>query len=165
MNVTKIRTKESRKHYSDNGYCQRDSAEHEGYDRVLTEKRITENNNTDADSGVNGLLERILEPENLNKAFKRVKKSKGSHGVDKMEVEHLLQHLKDEGERLRKSILEGKYQPMPVRRVEIPKDNGKKRPLGIPTVSDRMVQQAIQQVLSPIYEPIFSDTSYGFRPR
>lgn len=165
MKVTEIGIKESRKHYSDNGYCQRDSAEHEGYDRALTEERITENNNTDADSGIKRLLERILEPENLNKAFKRVKKNKGSHGVDKMEVKHLLQHLKDEGEELRKSILEGKYQPMPVRRVEIPKDNGKKRPLGIPTVSDRMVQQAIQQVLSPIYEPTFSETSYGFRPR
>lgn len=165
MKVTEIGIKESRKHYSDNGYCQRDSAEHEGYDRALTKERITENNNTDADSGIKRLLERILEPENLNKAFKRVKKNKGSHGVDKMEVKHLLQHLKDEGEELRKSILEGKYQPMPVRRVEIPKDNGKKRPLGIPTVSDRMVQQAIQQVLSTIYEPTFSETSYGFRPR
>ena len=165
MKVTKIGTKESRIHCDNNDYCQIDSAEHEGYDGVLTEKRINENNITDADSGVNGLLERILEPDNLNKAFKRVKKNKGSHGVDKMEVEHLLQYLKDNGEELRKSILEGKYRPMPVRRVEIPKDNGNKRQLGIPTVIDRMVQQAIQQVLTPIYEPTFSDTSYGFRPR
>lgn len=165
MNVTEIGTKESGKHDSDNGYCQRNSAEHEGYDGVLTDKRITENNNTDADSEVNGLLEKILEPENLNRAFKQVKKNKGSYGVDKMEVEHLLQHLKDNGDELRKSILEGKYRPMPVRRVEIPKDNGKKRQLGIPTVVDRMVQQGIQQVLSPIYEPRFSETSYGFRPR
>lgn len=96
---------------------------------MLTEKRITENNNTDAGSGVNRLLERILEPDNLNQAYKQVKKNKGSHGVDKMEVEHLLQYLKDNGEELRKSILEGKYRPKPVRRVEIPKDNGKKRPL------------------------------------
>jgi group II intron reverse transcriptase/maturase len=165
MNVTEIGTKESRKHYSDNDYCQKNSTEYEGYDRVLTEKRITENNNTDADSEVNGLLERILEPENLNRAFKQVKKNKGSHGVDKMEVEYLLQHLKDNGEELRQSILKGKYRPMPVRRVEIPKDNGKKRQLGIPTVIDRMVQQAIQQILTPMYEPTFSETSYGFRPR
>jgi group II intron reverse transcriptase/maturase len=165
MNVTEIGTKESRIHCSDSDCCQRDSAEHEGYDRVLTEKRITENNITDADSRENGLLELILEPRNLNQAYKQVKKNKGSHGVDGMEVEHLLQFFKDNGEELRKSILDGKYRPKPVRRVEIPKDNGKKRQLGIPTVVDRVVQQAIQQVLSPIYDPKFSETSYGFRPK
>lgn len=165
MNVTEIGTKKSRKHCSDSDSYQRANAEHEGYDRVLTEKRITENNITDADRGVDRLLEQILEPENLNKAYKRVKKNKGSHGIDGMEVEHLLQHLKDEGKALRKSILDGKYRPRPVRRVEIPKDNGKKRLLGIPTVVDRVVQQSIQQVLSPLYEPVFSETSYGFRPK
>ena len=165
MNVTEIGTKESRIHCSDSDYCQKDSAEHEGYDRVLTEKRITENNITDADSREYGLLERILEPRNLNQAYKQVKKNKGSYGVDGMEVEHLLQYFKDNGEELRKSILDGKYRPKPVRRVEIPKENGKKRQLGIPTVVDRVVQQAIQQVLSPIYDPKFSETSYGFRPK
>lgn len=129
MNVTEIGTKESRKHCSDSGYCQRDSAEHEGYDRALTEKRITENNITNADSRENGLLERILESGNLNQAYKQVKKNKGSHGVDGMEVENLLQYFKDNGEELRKFILDGKYRPKPVRRVEIPKDNGKKRQL------------------------------------
>jgi group II intron reverse transcriptase/maturase len=132
---------------------------------VLTGKRITENNSTDADSEVNGLLEQILEPNNLNRAYKQVKKKKGSHGVDGMEVEHLLQYFKANGEALRKTILEGKYRPKPVRRVEIPKDSGKRRELGIPTVVDRVVQQAIQQVLTPIYEPKFSETSYGFRPK
>ncbi len=104
-----------------------------------------------------------MSQDNLNKAYKRVKKNKGAHGVDGMEVEHLLQHLKDNGETLRKSIQDGKYRPKPVRRVEIPKDTGQKRQLGIPTVVDRMVQQAIQQVLSDLYEPTFSETSYGFR--
>ena len=165
MNVTEIGTKESRIHCSDSDYCQIDSAEHEGYDRVLTEKRITENNITDADSRGYGLLELILEPRNLNLAYKQVKKNKGSHGVDGMEVEHLLQYFKENGEELRKSILDGKYRPKPVRRVAIPKDNGKKRQLGIPTVVDRVVQQAIQQVLSPIYDPKFSENSYGFRPK
>lgn len=165
MKATEIGIKESRIHCGDSDYCQRDSAEHEGYDRVLTDKRITENNITNADSGEDGLLERILEPRNLNQAYKQVKKNQGSHGVDGMEVEHLLQYLKDKGEELRKSILEGKYRPKPVRRVEIPKDIGKKRQLGIPTVVDRVIQQAIQQVLSPIYEPKFSETSYGFRPK
>ena len=165
MNVTENGNKKSRIHCKGSGYCQRDSAEHEGYDRALTEKRITENNNTDADSRVNGLLEKILESDNLNRAYKKVKKNKGSHGVDKMEVEHLSQYLRDNGDELRMSIWEGKYRPKPVRRVEIPKDNGKKRRLGIPTVVDRMVQQAIQQILSPIYDPNFSETSYGFRPK
>lgn len=165
MKVTEIGTKKSRKHHEVDGYCQRDSAEHKGYDRVLTEKRITENNITDADRNGYGLLEQILSQENLNKAYKRVKKNKGTHGVDGMEVEHLLQHLKDNGEALRKSILDGKYRPKPVRRVEIPKDTGEKRQLGIPTVVDRMVQQAIQQVMSDLYEPTFSETSYGFREK
>jgi len=165
MNVTEIGTKKSRKHHKADGYCQRASAEHEGYDRALTEKRITENNLTNANRNVYGLLEQILSRENLNTAYKRVKKNKGTHGVDGMAVEQLLHYLKDKGEALRKSILDGKYRPMPVRRVEIPKDAGRKRQLGIPTVVDRMVQQAIQQVLSELYEPTFSETSYGFRPK
>ena len=147
------------------GCCQRDSAEHEGYGGALTGMRITENNITNADSEVDGLLEQIIAPDNLNRAYKQVKKKKGAHGVDGMEVEHLLQYLKDHGEELRKTILDGKYRPVPVRRVEIPKDNGKKRKLGIPTVVDRVIQQAIQQVLSPIYDATFSETSYGFRPK
>ncbi|OPX90745.1 MAG: Group II intron-encoded protein LtrA [Pelotomaculum sp. PtaB.Bin104] len=82
-----------------------------------------------------------------------------------MEVEHLLQYLKDNGEELRKSVLDGKYHPNPVRRVEIPKDNGKMRTLWIPTAVDRVIQQAIAQELSPIFEPQFVETSYGFRPK
>lgn len=101
---------------------------------------------------------------NLNRAYKRVKKNKGAGGVDGMGVDELLQYLKDNGEELRQSILDGKYQPKPVRRTEIPKDNGKTRTLGIPTAVDRVIQQAIAQVLTPIYEPKFVETSYGFRP-
>ncbi|WP_376785731.1 reverse transcriptase domain-containing protein [Ruminiclostridium cellobioparum] len=165
MNVTKDGTKEGRIHYCGNGYCQRDNAEHEGYDRAPTNKRITKNNTTNADSNRYGILEQILSADNLNRAFKQVKKNKGSHRVDGMEVEHLLQYLKDNGDELRQAIWDGKYRPNPVRRVEIPKDNGKMRKLGIPTVIDRVVQQAIAQVLSPIFEPQFSETSYGFRPK
>ncbi|MBN2899148.1 MAG: group II intron reverse transcriptase/maturase [Clostridia bacterium] len=165
MNVTEIGTKESRIHRKNDGYCQRDSAEHKGYDRALTEKRITENNITDASSERYGLLEQILDPENLNKAYKQVKKNKGSHGVDGMSTDALLEYLKQNGKALRESILDGKYRPRPVRRVEIPKDNGKKRQLGIPTAVDRVIQQAIMQVLSPLYDDTFSETSYGFRPK
>ena len=82
-----------------------------------------------------------------------------------MKVDELLQYLKDNGEEIRQSILAGKYQPQPVRRVEIPKDNSKTRKLGIPTAVDRVIQQTIAQVLTPIYKPKFAETSYGFRPK
>lgn len=165
MNVTKIGLIKSRIHCESNGYRQRDNAEHKGYDGALTEKRITENNITNADSGVDRILEQILSAENLNKAYKQVKKNKGAHGVDGMKVENLLQYLKDNGNELREIIRRGKYSPSPVRRVEIPKDNGKMRKLGIPTAVDRVIQQATMQVLSPMFEPQFSETSYGFRPK
>lgn len=165
MNVTEIGTKESRIHRQNDGSCQRDSAEHKRYGRALTEKRITENNITDASSEEYGLMEQILDPNNLNKAYKQVKKNKGSHGVDGMSTDALLEYFKQNGKTLREAILDGKYRPSPVRRVEIPKDNGKKRQLGIPTAVDRVIQQAIMQVLSPLYDETFSETSYGFRPK
>ncbi|HOI25782.1 MAG TPA: group II intron reverse transcriptase/maturase [Caldisericia bacterium] len=110
------------------------------------------------------LLEKILERENLNEAYKRVYANKGASGVDGVMVEELLDYLKTNKAELLESIRTRKYKPQPVRRVEIPKDNGKKRQLGIPTVVDRVIQQAISQVLSPIYEKQFSNSSYGFRP-
>src|SRR5574344_1059797 len=146
--------------------CQRtDRAEPEGYVGGQTFMWITENNVTNVDRPQHGLLEEILSPDNLNKAYRRVKGNKGAGGVDKMETDDLLSYLSSHKEALLESILSGKYRPKPVRRVEIPKDNGKKRLLGIPTVVDRVIQQAITQVLSPIYERQFSETSYGFRPR
>ncbi len=165
MNVTEVEIKESTKHCCGNGCLQRDSAEHEEEAEALIDERITENNTADADRQANGILEEIVSRENLNRAYKRVKRNKGAGGVDGIEVDELLQYLKDNGEEIRKSIVEGKYQPQPVRRVEIPKDNGKKRKLGIPTAVDRVIQQAIAQVLAPIYEPKFAETSYGFRPK
>jgi len=165
MKATEAGTKESRKPCCGRGCSQRDSAEQEGYAEVLTDKRITENNNFDVDTGGNKLMEGILSQENLDRAYKQVKRNKGAHGVDGMEVEHLLQYLKDNGEELVKLILDGRYCPNPVRRVEIPKDNGKMRKLGIPTAVDRVLQQAIAQVLIPIFETQFAKTSYGFRPK
>jgi group II intron reverse transcriptase/maturase len=109
------------------------------------------------------LLEKILERENLNEAYKQVYANRGASGVDGITVEQLLEYLKEHKAELLESIRNRMYKPQPVRRVEIPKDNGKKRPLGIPTVVDRVIQQAIAQVLSPIYEEQFSNSSYGFR--
>ena len=111
-----------------------------------------------------GLLERILDRNNLNLAYKRVKSNKGSHGADGMKVDELLSFLKQNGEAIKQKLLEGTYRPTPVRRVEIPKPDGGVRLLGIPTVLDRWIQQAISQVLSPIFEKGFSESSYGFRP-
>lgn len=110
------------------------------------------------------LLKKITHKDNMNEAFKRVKKNKGSHGIDGLTIDELQSYLEENGRKLQQSLLEGTYEPLPVRRIEIPKDNGKKRQLGIPTVVDRVVQQAIAQVLSPIFEKTFSDNSFGFRP-
>ena len=133
MKVTEVERKESTKHCCGNGWTQKNSAEHEGYAGALIDKRIEENNITNADRGVDGLLERIVEAGNLNRAYKRVKRNKGAGGVDGMKVDELLQYLKDNGKEIRESIVDGRYRPQPVRRVEIPKENGKKRKLGIPT--------------------------------
>jgi group II intron reverse transcriptase/maturase len=110
------------------------------------------------------LLEEILSRKNLNDAYLQVYRNKGASGVDGVTVEDSYEYLKDHKEELLEQIRTRKYQPQPVRRVQIPKDNGKMRNLGIPTVIDRVIQQAISQVLTPIYEEQFSNSSYGFRP-
>lgn len=110
------------------------------------------------------LLEQILAKENLNKAYKKVYQSKGASGVDGITVEEVSEYLKENKDRILKQIRERRYKPQPVRRVQIPKENGKKRNLGIPTVVDRIIQQAIVQIISPIFEEQFSENSFGFRP-
>lgn len=111
------------------------------------------------------LLEKVIDRNNLNLAYKRVKRNGGSHGVDGMTVDELLPHLKQHGDQIKQDLLDGKYRPQPVRRVEIPKPDGKGvRLLGVPSVVDRLTQQAIAQVLTPLFEKEFSDHSYGFRP-
>lgn len=110
------------------------------------------------------LIEKVLSKENLQMAIKKVKQNKGAPGVDKMtveEVDHWFEQYQDE---IISKIMSKQYKPMPIRRVYIPKPNGKQRPLGIPTVVDRVIQQALAQVLSEIYEPLFSEHSFGFRP-
>lgn len=110
------------------------------------------------------LLEEMLSDENLNKAYLQVVRNKGAEGVDGMKYSELKDYLKEHGEEIKEQIRTRKYKPKPVKRVEIPKDNGEVRNLGVPTVVDRFIQQAIGQILIPIYEPLFSEYSYGFRP-
>ena len=111
-----------------------------------------------------GLLEQILSPENMNEAAKRVYRNKGAAGVDGVTVEELWSYVKVHWSEIERSIRERRYRPQPVKRVEIPKENGGVRKLGIPTVIDRTIEQAITQVLSPIFEEYFNEHSYGFRP-
>ena len=110
------------------------------------------------------LLEEILSRDNMNKAYKKVYQNKGTSGVDGITVEEIADYIKENREIILNQIRKRKYKPQPVRRVQIPKENGKKRNLGIPTVMDRIIQQAIVQVISPIFEEQFKETSYGFRP-
>jgi hypothetical protein len=114
--------------------------------------------------GSGGLMERVCERPNLLAALRRVRQNAGSPGIDGMTVEALSDHLRVHWPRLREELLAGRYQPQPVRRVAIPKPGGGERELGIPTVLDRFIQQALLQVLQPLFDPTFSDASYGFRP-
>jgi RNA-directed DNA polymerase len=114
--------------------------------------------------GTSDLMEKVCERRNLLVALKRVRQNAGSPGIDGMTVEQLPVHLRAHWPRLREELLAGYYQPQPVRRVAIPKPGGGERELGIPTVLDRFIQQALLQVLQPLFDPTFSDASYGFRP-
>jgi RNA-directed DNA polymerase len=110
------------------------------------------------------MIQQLLSRDNLLLALKKVERNKGSHGVDGMSVKFLRAHIKEHWHDIRHSIEMGTYQPNPVRRVEIPKPNGGVRQLGIPTVTDHLIQQALAQVLTPLFDPGFSEHSYGFRP-
>ena len=128
-------------------------------------ERITGNPDTNTDFRTDNLLDTILRSDNLNAAYKKVKTNKGVGGIDGMQVDELLPYLREHQSELVEQVREGKYKPNPVRRVEIPKEEkGKTRKLGIPTVVDRVIQQAIAQELTPLYEEQFSDNSIGFRP-
>ena len=163
MNVTKDGFKDRQLHIED--YLQMVSAEQKEYAEVSAHQRIAENNDIITDFQTDKLMEKILSNDNLNQAYKKVKSNKGAGGVDGMNVDELLSFLRDNGTQLKQQLMEGKYKPNPVRRVEIPKETkGEFRKLGVPTVVDRVFQQAITQVLSPIYEEQFSENSFGFRP-
>ena len=132
---------------------------------VQTFMWMCEDNIVEVPLGKEHLFEQILSPANLSRAYKAVMSNKGCGGIDNMSCEQLLPWLLTNKDLLIRSLMDGSYRPNPVKRVEIPKDNGKMRLLGIPTVIDRLVQQAINETLTPIYERQFSPGSYGFRPR
>lgn len=164
MNVTESRFENRQLHMED--YLQMVSAEQKEYAEVFDYSKITEKSGVITDYWTGNLLDLILRKENLNKAYKRVKSNKGSGGIDGMQVDELLPYLRENQETLIQKIRDGRYKPNPVRRVEIPKETkGEFRKLGVPTVVDRVIQQAITQELTPIYEEQFSENSYGFRPR
>lgn len=142
----------------------RDRTASEDHEGVQTFMEIKDEELVKVQLRENNLLELILSPVNLNAAYRQVVRNGGAGGVDKMETSELLPYLKLHRDELIDKLRNGKYRPNPMKRVEIPKDNGNTRPLGIPTVVDRFVQQAISQILIPLYEPQFSDNSFGFRP-
>ena len=143
------------------GFLQRESVEHQGY----AEARSTDRSEGKERDGASDLLEAILDRNNLNRAYKRVKRNHGAAGTDGMTVEEALPWLTEHRKELLRSIRNGSYKPSPVRRKEIPKPDGGVRKLGIPTVVDRVIQQAIAQKLQSIWELLFSDSSYGCRSK
>lgn len=110
------------------------------------------------------MIEQVLNRENLNRAYLKVVSNKGAGGVDGLQVSDLKAHLSQHGATIIGSIRSGSYQPKPIKGVAIPKSNGKTRLLGVPTVADRVLQQALSQALEPLFEPDFRPHSYGFRP-
>ena len=163
MNVTESRFENRQLHMED--YLQMVSAEQKEYAEVFDYSKITEKSGVITDYWTDNLLDLILRKENLNKAYKQIKANKGSGGIDGMQVDEILPYLRENQETLIQKIRDGRYKPNPVRRVEIPKETkGEFRKLGVPTVVDRVIQQAITQELTPIYEEQFTENSYGFRP-
>ena len=110
------------------------------------------------------LMEQVVSEENLDRALQAVQRNRGAAGIDKMSTEELEPHFRRHDAEIRAKLASGRWTPSPVKRVEIPKPGGGKRQLGIPTVMERLVQQALLQVLQPIFEPRFSESSWGFRP-
>lgn len=148
----------------DLGYPVEVELETQGKQGVYSELQAMSKLKTKSKMNTDNLLERIVDKRNFFEAYKKVVANKGSSGIDGMKVDELLPFLQEHYETLKAELLRGKYKPQPVKRVEIPKPNGGKRLLGIPTVIDRLIQQAINQMINPIFDEGFSNNSYGFRP-
>ena len=164
MKVTESGFNNRQLHMED--YLQMVSAELKEYAEVLDHQKIIKKSGVITDYWTDNLLDLILRKDNLNAAYKKVKSNKGSGGIDGMQVDELQPYLRENQETLIQEIRDGKFKPNPVRRVEIPKETkGEFRMLGVPTVVDRVIQQAITQELTTIYEDQFSENSFGFRPK
>ena len=164
MKVTESGFNNRQLHMED--YLQMVSAEQKEYAEVLDHQKIIKKSGVITDYWTDNLLDLILRKDNLNAAYKKVKSNKGSGGIDGMQVDELLPYLRENQETLIQEIRDGKFKPNPVRRVEIPKETkGEFRMLVVPTVVDRVIQQAITQELTTIYEDQFSENSFGFRPK
>lgn len=142
-------------------YHQKDRLEAESYDEVHS----ILSGEIGRQDGVENLIDKLIHRDNLNLAYQKVVRSKGAAGIDGMTVDELLPYLRDHRESILEQLRTGQYKLQPVKRVLIPKADGGKRQLGIPCVLDRLIQQAIAQILEPIFDPLFSDNSYGFRPK
>lgn len=162
MNLSKREQRPQKTSYE--GYLEEIRLEAERVPRAQSSDLANSSEKSRTEICTKNLLERIVNAENMNKALKRVERNKGSHGIDGMQTDALRSYLMENGKALVLEILEGRYKPKPVRKVEIPKPDGGKRGLGIPVVVDRVIQQAIAQVLTEVFEPEFSEHSYGFRP-
>lgn len=162
MNLSKREQRLQKTSYE--GYLEEIRMEAERVPRAHSSEMANSSEKAKTEICTENLLERIVSRENMNKALRRVERNKGSHGIDGMQTDTLRSYLMENGKTLVLEILEGKYKPNPVRKVEIPKPDGGKRQLGIPVVVDRVIQQAISQVLNEVFNPEFSEHSYGFRP-
>lgn len=161
--MVRLNSERRRQKTSQEAYPQREVVNTPGHEMGQS-SRPTQTRGRIHEERHSNLLEQILEKENLKKALRRVELNKGAPGIDGVTVENLKPHIRKNWVRIREELFNGSYKPAPVRRVEIPKPGGGVRLLGIPTVIDRLIQQAILQILTPIYDPTFSSSSYGFRP-
>jgi RNA-directed DNA polymerase len=164
-NVKNSREIQRKQTTSYEGYSAEVGLEVQDRSRVLSTSPASNGRRNESREDEQRLMERILTRENMTKAYKRVKANKGSHGPDGMQVDELQPYLWETWPTIRQQLLEGNYHPQPVRRVEIPKPDGGKRELGIPNVIDRLIQQAVAQELTKLFDPEFSEASFGFRPR
>ena len=127
-------------------------------------RQVSVTTSTATSDSANLLMERVVEQSNMQRAWSRVKSNKGCTGVDGLDIGQTAVCLKDKWPQIKQQLLEGRYKPEPVLRIEIPKPKGGTRKLGIPTVTDRLIQQAMQQVLGSLFDPYFSESRFGFRP-
>ena len=161
--MVRVKSEQRKQKIPQGSYPQKEAVNTLGYEEVPSSPTIQTSKQVRAGKHIN-LMEQVLEKENMKKALYRVKQNKGAPGVDGVTVENLIPYIKETWHKTKAKLLNGTYKPLPVRRFEVPKPGGGVRLLGIPTVQDRLIQQAVLQILTPLIDPTFSPFSYGFRP-